>query len=499
MRAKEALILFLVKLLGRLSLKNLYRLARFIYFLLKPLPLQFKRTIYINTSRCLPHYPKQDLQRLVKENSFQTIFRMLEMIFFWFAPKQNIAKLIWETEGEDQFKAAVQQGHGMIILAPHLGSWEAVNYYIGLNYGGASLYKPRKSDFQELLVKMARERFGIQMFPTTIGGIKNLFQALHEGKCAGVLSDHDPGDNGGVFVPYFGISANTTTLIAKLSHKTQAPIFFVIAERLDKARGFRLHFVPGNAHIGAKDLRQAVTALNEQTAALVKLFPAQYEWSYKRFRRTRWGKVWFYETTARTPEFAQAIGLIGGIATGKSVAAHFFQDKGIEVIDTDAIARKLTHKGSAILEKMVAHFGVEILDASGELNRQHLRALIFQNHQARHWLEALLHPLIRQAAELEALNTQSPYCLVAIPLLKRREDYPFLKKIIYIATPREAQIKRLMARDHIDIDSATRIIDAQPSDAEFRKIADIVIENKGTEAELNAQLNELHRQLLLAQ
>lgn len=498
MNLQEAIAVFLLKALGRLSLKNLYRLAKVIYVLLLPFPLKFKRTIRINIGRCLPELSQQDLKKLVKINTFQTILRMLEMPFFWFAPKDKIARLIWETKNEAEFKAVFQQGRGVIVLVPHLGAWEGVNYYMGLHYSAVSLYKPRKARYQELLLKIVRERFGVEMFPTNLSGIKSLFQALQEGKCAGILSDHDPGDNGGIFVPFFGIAANTSTLIAKLEYKSQAPIFFVVAERLPKGQGFRLHFIPANKELGSKNLTQATQALNIQTAAIIKKNPEQYEWSYKRFRRTRWGKVWFYETDVRAKQMpGNAVGLIGGIATGKTTAANFFKTVQIEVIDTDMIARELTAKGSPILKKIIEHFGDDILTEAAELDRTRLRSLIFQNPQERAWLEALLHPLIRKQVELKVVTSKTPYCVVAIPLLKRREDYPFLQKIIYIATKPEDQIKRLMARDQITRDAAAQIINAQPTDAEFRKIADIVIENNGTEAELEQQLELVHEQKLV--
>jgi Kdo2-lipid IVA lauroyltransferase/acyltransferase len=495
---KNFLLVFLLKRLGRRSLKTLYRFAYFIYLLLLPFPLKFKRTIYLNLSRCFPELNATDLAYLVKKTTLQTIIRMLEMPFFWFTPLAKINKLTWKVEGEALFKDTMAKGHGVLLLVPHLGAWEAVNFYIGSHYSAVSLYKPSKHEYQELLVKIARERFGVQMYPTTIAGIKNLLQALKAGKCAAILPDHDPGENGGIFVPFFGIPTNTTTLVAKLAAKSKAATYFTVATRLPKGTGFHLHFVPGTPHLSDPDVERAASAMNAQIAKLIQSYPEQYEWSYKRFRRTRWNKMWFYETTTRELTSSHAIGLIGGIATGKNTAAQFFHSVGIDVIDTDVIARELTRKGSELLAKIVKHFGPEVLTSYQELDRTHLRKIIFAQPKERAWLEALLHPAIRERAQAQVLHSRSLYCILSIPLLKRREDYPFLNKIIFIETPRDEQVRRLMARDQISQADAETIINTQSTNKELKKIADVIIKNTGTEAELKVKLKSLHQQLLSA-
>ena len=182
----------------------------------------------------------------------------------------------------------------MILLVPHLGAWEMVNCYMGTHYLAAALYKPFKKAYQEKLLRQARERYGTEMYPANLSGIKGLFGALKRGRCIGVLPDHDPGENGGEVVPFFGILANTTTLIAKLAAKSQAPIYLVFAERLPKGKGFQLHFIKASSALADPDLKMAATALSHEMMDLVSLYPEQYEWSYKRFRRTPWQGGKFY-------------------------------------------------------------------------------------------------------------------------------------------------------------------------------------------------------------
>lgn len=179
-----------------------------------------------------------------------------------------------------------------------------------------------------------------------------------------------------------------------------------------------------------------------------------------------------------------AVGLIGGIASGKSLASAFFKELDIQVIDSDQIARDIVAKGSPILTEIEKHFGHEVLLASGELHRSALRDLIFDNPTERIWLENLMHPVIRQKIDEAIDHAKSPYCVVAIPLLKRREDYPKLNKILLIDAPLELQLKRLVQRDHVSEELAFNIMAAQPLPEERLALADEVIINDGDEKTL---------------
>lgn len=183
------------------------------------------------------------------------------------------------------------------------------------------------------------------------------------------------------------------------------------------------------------------------------------------------------------------LGLIGGIATGKTTAAHYFSELGAEIIDTDQISRDLVLPGMPALQAIVMHFGPEILNDKQELDRAKLRDIIFVHEEARTWLEDLLHPLIRKEIEARVLASKAPYSVVMIPLLKRREDYAFLDKIVFVCAPLEVRIERLVERDRITRAQAEAIIKAQPSDDEFRSIADVVIENDGSPDQLREKLS----------
>jgi dephospho-CoA kinase len=191
------------------------------------------------------------------------------------------------------------------------------------------------------------------------------------------------------------------------------------------------------------------------------------------------------------------IGLTGGIASGKSTVTQRFTELGISVIDADVASRKVVEPGTPGLAQVVQRFGGQVLDAAGRLNRPALRALIFNDSSARQALDAILHPLIRAAMEREAAEAQGPYVVMAIPLLvegggsAKRVD-----RVLVIDADETLQIQRLRARDGGSEEQARAILASQASRAARLGIADDVLLNTGTVAELRQAVDRLHEQYL---
>ena len=188
----------------------------------------------------------------------------------------------------------------------------------------------------------------------------------------------------------------------------------------------------------------------------------------------------------------QILGITGGIASGKSLACEYLKTLGWEVIDTDQIARDFVAPGSPLLNEIARHFGSDILKSNQSLDRQALRQLIFENPKERLWLEALMHPAIRTEIANQIAASQSERIIVAIPLLKKREDYPMLQKILMIDTPEDLEIKRVVARDGISEELARTMIAAQPSRKERLTLADYVIVNEGSKEQLFKKMFDLY-------
>lgn len=190
------------------------------------------------------------------------------------------------------------------------------------------------------------------------------------------------------------------------------------------------------------------------------------------------------------------IGLIGNIASGKSTVANLFKKQGAELISADAIAKQLTAKGKAAFVAITAHFGNTILTNEGELNRRLLRDIIFSHPDERLWLEQLLHPLIRQEIQANIALSQQPFCVVEIPLLRNRADYPYLNRIVLVKACPKQRLARITSRDHTNEQSAMQIMQSQPSDATLEALADDIIVNDGTLITLAERVATLSRDYL---
>lgn len=192
-------------------------------------------------------------------------------------------------------------------------------------------------------------------------------------------------------------------------------------------------------------------------------------------------------------------GLTGGIGSGKSAASDCFVSLGVPVIDADRVARLVVEPGSDALNKIAAHFGEQVIQADGSLNRAALRRIVFDKERERNWLEALLHPLIRDHIldTLEQLDEQGhEYAILASPLLLETDQHLLISKVIVVDCPEALQISRTMARDKIEEAQVRQILAAQMQREERLKHADFVLDNSGNEDQLRDAVNALHPQLL---
>jgi dephospho-CoA kinase len=191
------------------------------------------------------------------------------------------------------------------------------------------------------------------------------------------------------------------------------------------------------------------------------------------------------------------IGLTGGIASGKSTVERRLTELGVPVINADDSARAVVARGQPGLAAVVERFGDAVLTRDGELDRPALRHLIFQSPEKRRALEAILHPLIRDHMEEQALAAVGPYLVLSIPLLveggtaRGRVD-----RILVVDADESDQVQRLMIRDSVNAVEARSILAAQASRTERLSAADDVIVNSGSVPELRQAVDQLHQRYL---
>lgn len=187
------------------------------------------------------------------------------------------------------------------------------------------------------------------------------------------------------------------------------------------------------------------------------------------------------------------IGLTGGIGSGKSTVSNLFREHGVEIIDADEIAKKITEPSQPAFEAIVKHFGQSILNDQGWLDRKKLKELIFSNSIEKKWLEELLHPLILNQMKILSSKATSPYCLLVIPLLQEvPKSQSLVDRILVVDASLETQLQRIQKRDSLNETEAKKILDAQASQEERLKIADDIIVNDAGKTKLQARVDRLH-------
>ncbi len=239
-----------------------------------------------NLALCLPELDAQARHALARESFIETGKTLMEAGALWSASNQEIVELAREVTGQEYVNEAIAAGRGVILAGPHLGAWEMVGLYWSTQYPITSLYRPPRLAALGEPIHAGRQHLGAQLVPTDAMGVKALLRALKRGQLAGILPDQEPpAEGGGVFAPFFGIPAWTMRLVTRLAQRSNALVVYTYAERLPQGRGFHIHVVPAPAEIDDHDPLVSATALNRGVEQCVRACPAQYQWSYKRFRK----------------------------------------------------------------------------------------------------------------------------------------------------------------------------------------------------------------------
>ena len=186
------------------------------------------------------------------------------------------------------------------------------------------------------------------------------------------------------------------------------------------------------------------------------------------------------------------VGLTGGIACGKSTVANLFAALGASIVDTDLLAREVVAPGSPLLPQIAGHFGNQVLQKDGSLDRAALRVRVFANPAERQWLEQLTHPAIRALTDERCESATGRYVIVAIPLLVETGGAARFDRVLVVDCDPALQLARLQARDGSTRAQAAQVLAAQATREQRLAVADDVILNDGDIASLRDQVEKLH-------
>jgi len=187
------------------------------------------------------------------------------------------------------------------------------------------------------------------------------------------------------------------------------------------------------------------------------------------------------------------IGLTGGIGSGKTTVSNLFSELGIMVVDADIAAREVVERGSAALGDIKSHFGDKVINCDGSLNRKALRERVFDNETERHWLEALLHPLIKTQLAQQLKIAKSAYAILSSPLLFETDQHQLTQRILVVDVPETLQLERACSRDKNSREQIKTIMAAQMDRKTRCKRADDIILNDSDTDQLKAKVLSLHQ------
>lgn len=275
---------WLLRLLGGLPLRWGQALGSLVGALLYLRHGRTRQTVAANLALCFPELAPEARGELLRQTLRETGRALGELPAMWTWPGSRLRGTLCEVVGREHLDAGLASARGVLIAAPHLGCWELTSHYAQLEgYRLTALYRPPRQAGLGPLVLRCRQRFGARLVPTTAGGVRELLRALRRGECVGILPDQDPGPDGGVLAPFFGVPAGTMVLFNRLARQSGAALLLAFAERLP-AGSYRLHLRPLDEALRDPDPVLAATALNAAIEGCVREYPAQYQWAYRRFK-----------------------------------------------------------------------------------------------------------------------------------------------------------------------------------------------------------------------
>lgn len=269
------MLVILFRLLSKLPLPVLHALGAALGWLTYLASPSYRRQLKDNLGRA--GYARH-LHAAIREAGKN----IAELPFIWCASPQRVLKTVriehWET-----VQAALDARQGIIFLTPHLGCFEITAQAAATRTPLTVMYRPPRKSMLKPLIEDARLRHNLALAPATLAGVRILLKELRKNGAIGVLPDQVPQQGEGVWADFFGRPAYTMTLPAKLHQMSGAPIILTYAERLPFGRGYVIRFMKFEASL-AGTMEQQAAAINAAMEQLIARCPAQYFWSYNRYK-----------------------------------------------------------------------------------------------------------------------------------------------------------------------------------------------------------------------
>ena len=217
-----------------------------------------------------------------------------EMPFLWLRPPGDPIRPRLDWQGAALIEQALRSGRGVVLLTPHMGSFEVAAQAIAQRFAAefgpiTVLYRPARQAALRAVMDESRARPGVATAPATLAGVRLMMRALRRGEAVGLLPDQVPPEGMGVWVPFFGRPAYTMTLAARLVQQTGAVPLLIWGERLPGGAGYTVRVSTLDEALPAEDPTQAESAaiINRAMERLIRQCPQQYLWGYNRYKTPR--------------------------------------------------------------------------------------------------------------------------------------------------------------------------------------------------------------------
>ena len=240
------------------------------------------RTMSLNVDICLPHLTQTQKHAIVRSAVRNELQSYMEFFSIWGSSnQQNIAR-IKQVFGAEYFHQALHDNKGIILLAPHFGTWEVMNAWFAQYTKMTIMYKPIKNPEADRFVRQARSREQATLVPTDESGIRQIFKALKMGGTTVILPDHTP-KHTSELIEYFGLPLASSNLSAKLIQKTKAKALLVYAIR-NTTEDFNIYIEPVDDAIYQGTATEGTLVIHRAIEGLIQRYPEHAHWSYKRFK-----------------------------------------------------------------------------------------------------------------------------------------------------------------------------------------------------------------------
>lgn len=284
-----------LKTFSKLPLAAIQSLAKVVGRLLFSTHSSARKTTETNLRIAYPHLDDQQREQLTKDSLKSQCMTYAESIKIWGSSTDYALSLITKIHDEHIFFDAINAGKGVIVVVPHFGTWELLNVWLNQHSSPVIMYKPSKQKDLDRFMLEARQRLKAQLVPTDESGVRAIFKHLKQGGLTVILPDHVPKESGGIYSPFYGQNALSSTLASKLASKTQCTVIGLSCRRTNQLDGFEIFVNQISQDVLSKDLQLSVDTLNQEMEQMINAAPEQYLWGYKRFRKLSGSKK-FYQS-----------------------------------------------------------------------------------------------------------------------------------------------------------------------------------------------------------